>query len=81
MPLLYIVQWRWQFYFVPLSNNRMGATCGAGTVHLISPPIYSRIRVAQSFFFLCSVLYIIVCPFVMFIFAVGLSALLRSTAS
>ena len=48
--------------------------------HLSSPPGFSRVRVTRSLVYMY-VLSIIVCPFVLFLFATVLSVLLRYTVS
>ena len=51
-------------------SNTAGSTCGAGTDYfpeqLSSPPVFIELCVARSLVFWCSVLYINVCPLVLF---------------
>ena len=74
-----------QMRFVSFNSNKTGVMCGAGTAtlpeHMSSPPPFSGVRVAQSSVFLCNVLEIIVCPFVLFLFAIVLSVLIWFTVS
>ena len=64
------------------NSNTTAVACGTGTAYYSTAPAFtpgfSGIRVAR---FLCSVLKIIFCPFVLFPLSIVLSALLRFTAS
>ena len=51
------------------NSNTTGITSGAGTEHMSPPPV------------LCNVLWIVVCPFVVFLLVIVLSILLRFTSS
>jgi hypothetical protein len=55
----------------------MGAISGAGTAYLSGSPRFLVGFVLLDLIFLCSVLYIVVCPFVLFLLAIMLSVLLR----
>ena len=68
-----------QMMFVLLNSNMTGATSGAGIAYT-----YGDIRVHhrlfggscyQNFSVMCNVLYIVVCPFVLFLLAIVLSVL------
>jgi hypothetical protein len=49
--------------------------------HIRSSQIFDGVRVVQAFSFLCNVLSIIICHFVLVLFAIKLSFLLRFTDS
>ena len=66
--------------------NTTGATNGTGTAYPLGAHEFSPICIigglcGSTFSFLCSVLYIIVCSFVIFLAAIVLSVLLRLPAS
>ena len=62
--------------------NTTGATSGEGTAYISGTPeftpVFSGVRQCYSIFsFMCNVLQIVVCPFVLFILGIVLSVLLR----
>jgi hypothetical protein len=65
--------------------NTMGATHGVGTAtlpgHPRSPPVFlwGLIRVPRTWVF-CECLYIVICPFILFLLNIVLSVLFRFTA-
>ena len=62
-------------------SNTTGGTSWAGTVNPSRAPKSTHILCCSIFGFLYSVLYIIVCPFVLFLLAISLSVLLQFTST
>ena len=68
-----------QILFVSINSNLTGVTCGAGTASPSGAPAFNPAFSLGScwsiFGYLCNVLLIVVCPFVLFLLAIVLSVL------
>jgi len=68
-----------------MKSNTAGGTSGAGTAYPSGAPEFfpgfSGVRVDQSSVLECGVLFIIICPFVLFLLEIVLSVVLRFTDS